>query len=231
MKRLPSPPRRAAIFAFSGSALALLVAAAPWSASTQTNDLGAHVVGNPAAKVKLVEYFSYTCGACGHFATESAAPLKSQYVDKGQVRVEYRNLVRDPVDATAALLARCGGKAKFVGNHNAIFAKQGEWLERVRGASEAQMKSWNEGPIQDRTRKIAKDIGLIALMQTRGYTPAQLNSCLGDTAALNNLVAMTKAGQEQGVRGTPSFFINGKQAEGHQWPAIKSALDLALKGA
>lgn len=231
MKRLPSLPRRAAIMAFSGSALALLIAAAPWSASTQTNDLGAHVVGNPAAKVKLVEYFSYTCGACGHFAGESAAPLKSQYVDKGRVRVEYRNLVRDPVDLTAALLARCGDKSKFVGNHNAIFAKQREWLGRVQAASEAQMKSWNEGQIDERTRKIAKDIGLTTLMQARGYTPAQLNACLSDATALNHLVAMTKAGQEQGVRGTPSFFINGKMAEGHQWPAIKTSLDLALKGA
>ncbi|WP_033074099.1 DsbA family protein [Sphingopyxis sp. MWB1] len=231
MNPFPALPRRAAIMAFSGGALALLVAAAPWSASTQTNDLGAHVVGNPAAKIKLVEYFSYTCGACGHFAQESAAPLKSQYVDKGLVQVEYRNLVRDPVDATAALLARCGGKAKFVGNHNAIFAKQADWLGRVQGASEAQMKSWNEGRIEERTRKIAKDVGLITLMQARGYTPAQLNVCLGDAAALSSLVEMTKAGQKQGVRGTPSFFINGKQAEGHQWPAIKTSLDLALKGA
>jgi hypothetical protein len=37
-------------------------------------------------------------------------PLKTQYIDRGLVLFEYRNLVRDPVDMTAALLARCGGE-------------------------------------------------------------------------------------------------------------------------
>src|SRR3546814_5533810 len=96
------------------SSIPLLTAAAPpaataWSATIGESGIGAYSVGNPQAKVKLVEYFSYTCSHCAEFAKEAGVPLKAQYIDKGSVLFEYRNLIRDPVDMTAAMLARCGG--------------------------------------------------------------------------------------------------------------------------
>ncbi|MDZ3830555.1 MAG: thioredoxin domain-containing protein [Sphingopyxis sp.] len=224
-------PRRVAIAALSAGALTLLAAAAPWSTMISTSAIGAHVVGNPAAKVRLIEYYSYTCSHCAHFAALAAAPLKSQYVDKGLVVVEYRNLVRDPVDMTAALLARCGGERAFMGNHQAIFAAQPSWLGKVQKASEAQMQSWYEGSVGERAHKIANDTGLAALMHGRGYSPAQLNACLNSEVAQAELTAMTNIGQNADrVRATPTFFINGRQTDANQWPALKTPLDLALKG-
>ena len=127
---LPMPRRRASI-GIALASLTLLIGATPaqpaakaWSTHISTSAIGAHIVGNPAAKVRLVEYYSYTCPHCAHFAAESATALKTQYVDKGLVVVEYRNMVRDPVDMTAALLAHCGDAKTFVGNHQAIFAAQ-----------------------------------------------------------------------------------------------------------
>jgi len=201
-----------------------------WSATVTTSSIGAYLVGNPDAKVKLVEYFSYTCSHCADFATLSAVPLKTLYVDKGLVLFEYRNLVRDPVDMTAALLARCGGSKAFAGNHQAIFAAQPTWLGKVVKATDKQKTSWFEGTTGERARKIAADTGLAAIMTARGYTAAQQNACLDDGVAQAELTGMTNIGRNADrVTGTPTFYINGRNAEVTTWPAIKSQLDLALK--
>lgn len=225
--------RRAAVSVFSGAALLLLTgAAAPWASTVSRNDIGAHVIGNPAAEVRLVEYFSYTCGACGYFAKNADPLVKSQYVAKGTVQVEYRNLVRDPLDMTAALLARCGRASAFYGNHHAIFSAQSQWVGKVQAASEAQQKSWYEGPTGQRTKRMAVDSGLFALMKTRGYTDAQLDACLASEASLAALTSMTNLGRTQDhVTGTPSFFVNGQSVGGIEWDRVKTALDAALNPA
>lgn len=229
----PLLDRRTAVLALSGAALGLIAAtpAKPaWSQSATTSPIGAFVVGNPAAKVRLVEYFSYTCHICADFAKASAQPLKTGYIDRGLVLFEYRNLVRDPIDMTAALLARAGGAKAFAGNHQAIFAAFPTMMAKVQKATEAQKKSWFEGTIAERARKIAADTGLTALMRGRGYTQAQLDAALGSEVAQAELTGMTNIGRgADNVQGTPSFFINGQGAGVTAWPALKSKLDLALK--
>ena len=98
-----------AIFLFPAA-----VQAAPakdWSRTVTLTKEGAHLIGNPAAKTRLVEYVSYTCPHCAHFVAEGTTPLKAGWVAKGLVAVEVRHLVRDRYDLVAALLARCGGAA------------------------------------------------------------------------------------------------------------------------
>lgn len=230
----PLLDRRAAVLALSGAALTLLAAtpAKPvaWSQTVTTSPIGAHVIGNPAAKVRLVEYFSYTCHVCADFAKASSLPLKAQYVDRGLILFEDRNLVRDPVDMTAALLARCGGPKAFAGNHQAIFAAFPTFMAKVTKATDAQKTSWFEGTTGERARKIATDTGLAALMRARGYTQAQLDAALDSEVAQAELTGMTNIGRgADRIGGTPSFFINGQGAEVTAWPALKSKLDLALK--
>jgi len=201
-----------------------------WSATITTSGIGAYSVGNPAAKVKLVEYFSYTCHICGDFAKAGSVPLKAQYIDTGLVLFEYRNLVRDPIDMTAALLARCGGAKAFAGNHAAIFAGQPALLDKITKASDAQKTAWFEGTTGQRARKIAADTGLAALMTARGYTAAQQGVCLDDGVAQAELTGMTNiARNADRVQGTPAFFINGREAGVTAWPALKTKLDAALK--
>jgi protein-disulfide isomerase len=231
----PLLDRRTAVLALSGAALTLLAAtpAKPvlWSANVTTSPIGAHIVGNPAAKIRLVEYFSYTCHVCADFAKLGSAPLKTQYIDRGLVLFEYRNLVRDPVDMTAALLARCGGPAAFARNHQAIFTAFPTWIARVTKATDAQTTSWFEGTTGERARKIAADTGLAALMRARGYSQAQLDAALDSEVAQAELTGMTNIGRgADRVQGTPSFFVNGRSAEVTAWPALKSKLDQAIKG-
>ena len=230
----PLLDRRTAVLALSSAALTLLAATpaktAAWSQTVTTSPIGAFLAGNPDAKVRLVEYFSYTCHVCADFAKAGSLPLKTQYVDRGLVLFEYRNLVRDPVDMTAALLARCGGPKAFAGNHQAIFAAFPALIAKIRQATEAQTKSWFEGTTGERARKIAAGTGLAALMRARGYTQAQIDAALDSEVAQAELTGMTNIGlNADRVQGTPSFFVNGRNAGVTAWPALKSKLDLALK--
>lgn len=232
----PLLDRRTAVLALSGAALTLIAATpakpAAWSRTVTTSPIGAYIVGNPAARLRLVEYFSYTCHVCADFAKAASLPLKTGYIDRGLVLFEYRNLVRDPVDMTAALLARVGGASAFAGNHQAIFAAFPTFIAKVQKASDAQKTSWFEGTVAERARRIAADTGLAALMLGRGYSQAQLDAALGSEVAQAELTGMTNIGRgADRVTGTPSFFINGLRAEVGTWPALKSKLDLALKPA
>ena len=79
-----------------------------WSTHVTQTPAGAYVIGNPAARVKLVEYVSYTCPHCAVFTTESAPVLKGQMVRSGSTSIEIRHFIRDRLDLAAALIARCG---------------------------------------------------------------------------------------------------------------------------
>ena len=231
----PLLDRRTALLALSGAALTLIAATpakpALWSQTVSTTPIGAFLVGNPDAKVRLVEYFSYTCHVCADFAKAGTVPLKTGYVDRGLVLFEYRNLVRDPVDMTAAREQRCGGPKAFAGNHQAIFANFPAMIAKIQKATEAQKKNWFEGTTGERARKIAVGTGLSALMRARGYTQAQIDAALDSEVAQAELTGMTNIGlNADNVEGTPSFFVNGRNAGVTAWPALKSKLDLALKG-
>lgn len=230
--------RRIAIGTLSAAALTLLTAATPakpaparLSATVAANEIGAFVMGSATAKVRLIEYFSYTCSHCAAFEKAAAVPLKSLYVDKGLVVVEYRNLIRDPLDMTAALLARCGGASAFPANHHAIMLAQPTWLGKVIKMTEAQMAPWYQGTTTERAERIAADSGLTALMRTRGYSPAAIKTCLASEVAAAEITGMTNIGQNADhVRATPTFFVNGRVVDGSDWPKVKSRLDLAVKG-
>jgi protein-disulfide isomerase len=187
---------------------------------------GAYAIGNPAAKVKLVEYLSYSCPHCAHFVEEAKAPLTDDLVRRGQVRVEFRHAVRDPLDMAAAMLARCAGPQGFVGATDAIFAAQASWYQQG-----AQWWQGNAARIQAlpelaRLRQAATGSGLAQLMQQRGMTPARINQCFAVPTDLNRLTAMAKAAWAS-IQGTPSFIVNGKAVSGGHWHDLEPELRAA----
>ncbi|WP_336957874.1 thioredoxin domain-containing protein [Sphingobium aquiterrae] len=208
------------------AAAALAATAADWTTKVALARSGGHVMGNPAAPTKVVEYVSYTCSHCAHFVAEGTQPLKTGWVRGGKVSVEVRNAVRDRYDMTAALLARCGGPARFFGNHEALFANQDAWMEQLQTYEAAHRQ-----PVPNQTpaamfQDIAASTGLIALMTKRGYTPAQLNACLADKASLATVTAMTdEAWNKVKIPGTPGFTVNGSLlANTSSWDGLRAAL-------
>ncbi|MHA6769229.1 DsbA family protein [Sphingobium ummariense] len=198
-------------------------AAAPnWTARVALSPIGGHVLGNPAAPTKLVEYVSYTCSHCAHFVGEASQPLRDRYVKGGKLSVEVRNAVRDKYDLTAALLARCGGPRRFFGNHEALFANQDPWMEKLTAYDRDAVKPTEE---KAALRDIGQKTGLYALMAKRGFTPAQLDACVNDPNAMKQILAMTdEAWNKVRITGTPSFTLNGTLVRGSDWTRLQAAL-------
>ena len=202
-----------------------------WSRTVTVSAMKGHVLGNPAAKHRLIVWASYTCPHCAHFDKEAMAVLKARYLAKGHISLEMRNMLRDPLDITAGLLARCGGSGKFFGNHSLFMASQDTWMAKAQGADPSVQKSWYQGSIAERTGRIARAVGFVQMMTGRGVSPAMQKTCLASDASMEAMRAMTlDAVEKVGIRGTPSFAIDGELIEGHDWAALKPRLDALLKG-
>lgn len=202
------------------------VLAENWAAAVEARDNG-HVLGNPEAKSKLVEYMSYTCSHCAEFTRTGDLAIKLFLVPKGNVSFEIRHLLRDPIDLTAALLTNCGEPEKFLGNHEAIMTRQSEWMETARKATQAQRTRWSFGTNTARWRAIASDLGFYDIMEARGYSRAALDRCLADQAKATSL-AETSARDVGALSlpGTPSFVLDGKLLDGvHSWDALKPVIE------
>ncbi len=197
-----------------------------WQTTVELRDNG-HVLGNPDAAQKLVEFVSYTCSHCYEFSRTGDVAIRALLVPQGNVSYEIRHLLRDPVDLTAALLTNCGEPEKFPGNHEAIMAKQPEWLETARKATQAQRTRWNFGTNAARWRAIASDLGFYDILEARGYTRTALDRCLADDAKANALAAATQRDVETfDLKGTPSFVLNGKLLDGvYSWDTLRPVLE------
>lgn len=218
---------------FSLIAAGTLLATAQASANTKTDwaqnltqtAQGAYVIGNPAAKTRLVEYVSYTCSHCAEFVAQGTGPLKTGWVAPSRLAIEVRNLVRDRYDLTAALLARCGGPTRFLGNHEAIFAAFPSWMQNVVAYNIVSPTAPPGMKQPEELFDIADKTGLIALMAKRGINAAQSRACLADKKTVDTVIAMTKRGIEHDkVSGTPSFLINGTKTTSHDWASLRPLL-------
>jgi protein-disulfide isomerase len=197
-----------------------------WTGVVTKSANGSFVIGNPNAKVKLVEYVSYTCPHCAHFIAESGSVLRGQMVRSGSTSVELRNAVRDRLDLTAALLARCTGPKGFFATTDAIFAAQDDWIERgsrfetVNGARIAAY------PQPAQLKALADGSGLSDIMTKRGMTDAAIGACLANEAEQAVVVKNTSASWAK-IHGTPAFELNGKTVDTTEWAVLEKSLRAA----
>ena len=200
-----------------------------WSSVVTKTPEGGFLMGNPGAKVKLVEYGSLTCHICAEFEEQGGKALVDNYVKKGLVSWEFRNFVRDPFDVAAALLARCGGEAGFFGLTRNLFLDQKDWVAKIQGAGPDKASALQSMPPAQQFSAIA-DLGdLKQYAAMRGVPRAKGEQCLANEAEINQLVQMNAdAGSTYSITGTPAFLINGNRVEPTRWgglePVIKEAL-------
>ncbi len=185
-----------------------------WLQTITASDAGGFIIGNPAAATKVIEYASYTCSHCAAFEANDAPTLKAEFVANGKTSFEIRNLVRDPVDLTLAILARCGGKGRFFGTHQFLMANQTTIMSRQSALTEATQQKLETQDFVGFMKGAFQELQLGPLIAQRGITAVQAKACLADPAALALMMKMTdEAIGPLGLDGTPSFLVNGRVAE------------------
>ncbi|MBN9318605.1 MAG: DsbA family protein [Caulobacterales bacterium] len=151
-------------------------------------------LGDPKAKITVVEYASVGCPFCAQFSNEIFPAFKAKYVDTGKARYVFREVLvggGDEVSLAAAgfLMARCAGKDKYFPILEQTFR--------------AQSSIYQSGDVRG---------GLLEIAKANGMNEAQFTSCISNDQSLIALNARSEQAAKDGVGSTPTFFINGKKA-------------------
>jgi protein-disulfide isomerase len=168
-------------------------------------------MGNPQAKVTVIEYASVACPYCARFNNEVFPAFKKSYVDTGKVHYVFREMLvggsgEQAMGAAGFLMARCAGPDKYFKVLDETFHDQ-----------DAIYKS---GDMRG---------GLLKIAMANGMSEKQFTDCVSNDANLAAMNARNDKANAAGVNSTPTFFINGKKTfEGVPTPG---ALDAAVKEA
>ena len=197
------PSRNAAKWIAASAALALTACGGETSTSPAANNNAAgasafeiendHAIGNPNAKVTIVEHASVMCGACANWHNTVFPDLKKKYIDTGLVRFVFREFPTAPENLAQAgfLIANCTGSDKFFDNIKLQFNRQPQIF-----------KSMQSGTVLNE---------YIAIGKAGGLSEAETMACLKDEAQIAKYEAKVQNGLDNGVTSTPTFFMNGEK--------------------
>lgn len=170
-----------------------------------------HILGNPKAKVTIVEFADFRCPFCERFFQQTEKQLIEEYVNTGKARLVFKNyafLGQQSVWASEAV--ECAAEqGKFWEYHDWLYNNQ---------ASEADLAYYSKANLIKYAGKVS------------GIDSTQFASCLNSDKSLTRVNADLAQGQAAGVDGTPTTFINGQRLVGAQpYAVFKAVIDAALK--
>jgi len=205
-------------------------AAADWTQRIAATPAGGLLIGNPGARVKLVEYGSLTCPHCRHFHETGLPVVKARYIASGAVSYEYRPFTLNGIDLIAGHLLYCQSPAAAWAFVNKAYLRQDQLVGPFMQISEADRAAVQALPEAAQGPRMAE---LGKLPDFSGLAPAQYQACVAAKPAMDKLLAIrADAVQTHKLAGTPSFLINGKmQSDVFDWPTLEPLLAAAVKAA
>ncbi len=199
-----------------------------WTDVVSTTADGGYLMGNPNAPIKLVEYGSLSCPHCAHLAVEGAESLKNDFVASGRVSYEFRSFVIHPQDVPLTVLVQCAPTDSFFGLVEQIYTNFDAMNAPMQ--DEATLKkaqaAMSLAPAE-RWPAFADILGYTSFFAQRGLPTAQSHACLADVTKAKAAADLAKKYGDAGIDQTPTLVINGKQLEGSEWAALKTALENA----
>lgn len=173
--------------------------------SGQISVEGDPYLGDPSAKVTIIEFSDFQCPFCARFDKETFPQIKANYIDTGKVRLIYKNfpLPSHTFAQGAAEAAECAlEQGKFWEYAQKLFANQS-------ALDTASLKQY------------AKDLGL---------NEQSFNSCVDSKKYSSAVTVDANIGNSVGIRGTPSFIINGTLVDGaYPYSVFQAVIEAKLK--
>jgi protein-disulfide isomerase len=177
------PTRRIAVASLGALALACGSA----GAAPADGDMS---LGDPKAKVQVIEYASVTCSHCAAFNRDVFPAFKKKYVDTGKVHYILREVPTPPAQVAAAgfLTARCAGKAKYFTVVDAMFRELPVWAESGDALA-----------------------SVVRAGAAGGLSEAQVKACISDQQGLDAMrERVSRSLKDANIEGTPTFVVNGQ---------------------
>lgn len=149
------------------------------------------VKGLGSAPVTVIEFSDFECPFCARFVEQTLPQIEEKYIRTGKVKLVFRDFPlpfhRNAQKAHQA--AECADEqGRFWEYHDLLF-------KNYRSLDKESLK------------KYAKNIGL---------NMTEFNECLNSEKMASEVQEDLNHGSQYGVRGTPTFFINGIELVGAQ---------------
>ncbi|MBE2235473.1 MAG: thioredoxin domain-containing protein [Anaerolinea sp.] len=163
---------------------------------------GAPVIGDPNAPMTIVTYSDFQCPYCARFATQTWPTLVQEYIDSGKAKMVFKDFPLEQIHPNAqkaAEAARCvrelaGTDDAFWAMHDVLFANQESW-----------------GGSADPSELFTGYAGEAGVADAAAF-----GECLSSGRHAEAVQADLMEGLNFGVRGTPTFFLDGQALVGAQ---------------
>jgi protein-disulfide isomerase len=150
---------------------------------------GEMALGKDDAKVTIIEYASSSCPHCAEFANVELPKLMKDYIDTGKVRLLFREFPHNDAAMGGFMVARCAPKEKYFPLVEVLFKTQ---------------QTWVPNPLE----------GLKAIALQSGFTEETFMACLNNKEVAKSIMDERTRGDNFGITGIPTFFINGERYKG-----------------
>lgn len=152
--------------------------------------------GDAEAPIKIVEFSDFGCGYCRRFHTETFPTLEEEWIDSGKVQWKYVTYASGmfPNGLQAAFAAECvGEQGRFEPMRTLLYERQQDWK--------------NDDDPYSIFAGYAEEIGVDV---------PTYQSCLDEDRRRSRVRSGVLTGARLGVRGTPSFLVDGFPLVGAQ---------------
>lgn len=171
-------------------------------------------LGKNDAKVTIIEFSDLQCLFCRRFWKDTLPQLKKDYIDRGLVKLVYRQFPLPPDLHPAARdlseASECANdQGKFWEFHDKAFTEQAAQGDGTIAVTTSDITDW------------ASNLGL---------DMTTFNDCFSNKKDAKKIDADQADGQKVSVNSTPTFFVNGQILVGAlPYSSFKTIIDQQLK--
>jgi len=166
-------------------------------------------LGKADAPITVVEYASLGCPLCRGFHKATFPRFKQEYIDTGKVYYVFREFPIGKSSTAAAMASRCAPGKSYFSIIRKFMNTTGQWNARE--------------PNLDAIYKVVQETGL---------SRSKFDTCMANQNIKDGVTKVKQRGREFGVKGTPTFFIDGQRVRGAlAFSDMKKLVDAKLSGA
>ena len=148
--------------------------------------------GNVDAKIHIIVYESLTCGHCANFHVKVYPDLKREFIDKGILKIEFRNFPLDIAALNASKIAHCKNDGDSDILHF-LYKNQKKW---VKGTTVKEINDHLKNFIDNQNLSL------------------DYNKCINNEFIENHILEDRIEGVKKfNINSTPTLIINNKKFE------------------
>jgi len=146
---------------------------------------GEKILGDPNAKVTIIEFASLSCPHCAEFHKTRFAWLKTNFIDTGEVKFIFRDFPLNRPALLGSMVAHCAEPTKYFAYLSLLFERQEYW-------------AFSE-PVEAQLAKLAQVVGM---------GQERLTECLQDEKLAEKIIKSRLDSQNtHNIESTPSFLV------------------------